>query len=405
MGCISSSPHQQRCYEQTDGGRSKPFLFGKYRAGTEAGGVLIPSDIDGLPSCQILSNFKNTAPLYVAQNDEGEAFKCCANWALALPCCWPRAVSMGWNQLSSLCDCTPICCWVKKELSTRTVYRVFSNRIEVSMPSTRFPWACLGCGSWNIDNVRPYVFDRGAFGFRRVRCGSKSHCCCLWEPFGGVVGRQRCPCNGSPWPRAASDCGGWWCDEWLCLYCGCHYHYHGLADPDEAAFASNAALQAYFEGRALDGAAMARLVAFYRARLAPAPLRLPGGQQSQSQAPRDWPVGCLNALCPCPAGLAAYEATHPPRRPPAHGSTPETARVYEKYGSERAFQLRRFRAVEVPSRGRLCDACGFARAFGRRGICFCTEDADRCGSHAFGDAAPAFSHPGAPGSCCQHAGW
>jgi|AntAceMinimDraft_5_1070358.scaffolds.fasta_scaffold133395_1 hypothetical protein len=185
--------------------------------------------------------------LYVAKMDQGSAFKCCWNLTWLMPCLWPAypfiALEVSCSRLCHVCDFTPMCCWLRKELSTRRVYRVYANRVEVTEPSTRIPWACCGCGSWNIDNTANYVFDRGAFGFTRVPCGSLSHCCCLWEPFGGVVGRQRCPCNGSPWPRLASDCGGWWCDEWLCLFCGCHYHYHGLADPDEVAFVSNFALQ------------------------------------------------------------------------------------------------------------------------------------------------------------------
>ena len=44
-----------------------------------------------------------------------------------------------------------------------------------------------------------------------------------------------------------SDCGGCFCNEILCLYCGCFYHYYGLADPDEVAFASNIALQGIFD--------------------------------------------------------------------------------------------------------------------------------------------------------------
>jgi hypothetical protein len=175
--------------------------------------------------------------------DQGVAFRCCAYWCWAIPCFWPFYACMNGTQLNRACDCTPMCCWLRKELSTRTVYRLYANRIEVTAPTTRIPWACCGCGSWNLDNTSVYVFDRGAFGFQRVPCCSSSHCCCCWEPFGGVIGRQRCPCNGSPWPRLLSDWGGWWCDEWLCLYLGCHYHYHGFVDPGEVAFASNYALQ------------------------------------------------------------------------------------------------------------------------------------------------------------------
>lgn len=110
----------------------------------------------------------------------------------------------------------------------RAYLHVYSNRIEVNQPSVRCPWGVLGCGSWNEDHVAVHYFDRGAFGFRRVPCASRFHCCCAWEPFGEVLGRQRCPCNGPLVDgKGTVRCGQWCCDHWLCATCCCHYHYPG----------------------------------------------------------------------------------------------------------------------------------------------------------------------------------
>ena len=104
------------------------------------------------------------------------------------------------------CSCDESICWLRKEYSTRTWFRVYPNRIEVNYPKVRF-FGCLGCGSWNGDQITSHQFDRGAFGFRNVRCGVRDYLCCIWNVYGGVVARQRCQCNGSLWPRFF-DCGG-----------------------------------------------------------------------------------------------------------------------------------------------------------------------------------------------------
>lgn len=153
----------------------------------------------------------------------------------------------------------------------------------MNTPSVRCPWGVLGCGSWNEDHVAVHYFDRGAFGFRRVPCASRFHCCCAWEPFGEVLGRQRCPCNGPLVDgKGTVRCGQWCCDHWLCATCCCHYHYPGaqprtrypcarraaalrapnptpktrlrsasapagLVDAEEAATAAEVALQAFFD--------------------------------------------------------------------------------------------------------------------------------------------------------------
>jgi len=63
MGCWFSSPHQARLYEAVDAGERAERTFGCYRAGSIAGGVIPPDNIDGLPSCQILDNFANKEPV------------------------------------------------------------------------------------------------------------------------------------------------------------------------------------------------------------------------------------------------------------------------------------------------------------------------------------------------------
>mmetsp|Transcript_15660 Transcript_15660/g.42042 ORF Transcript_15660/g.42042 Transcript_15660/m.42042 type:complete len:473 (-) Transcript_15660:498-1916(-) len=139
--------------------------------------------------------------------------------------------------------------WRTKQYHLRTYVHIYNNRIEANYPTVRLPWGLLGCGSWNEDNVVVHYFDRGSFGFRQVPCGTRHHCCCVWEPFGEVVGRQRCPCNGPLVDGQGNiNCGQWWCDHWLCSVCCCHFHYPGLQNAGEFAAAADVALQAFFDG-------------------------------------------------------------------------------------------------------------------------------------------------------------
>lgn len=224
--------------------------------------------IDGLPSTDIIHRLP-TYPgtlLYDAEIDQGRAFRCIRCWPFLIPFCptlWYQISLNGISHLISRCACDEPFCWLRKEYSTRTYFRVYPNRIEVNNPTLRVPWGLCGCGSWNADAVVSHPFDRGAFGFRSVRCCVPELLCCIWPVYGGVVARQRCPCNGSLWPRLL-DCGGWWCDEWLCDILCCSYRYHGIADPEETSIAAGIALQAYFEGREINKDDMDKCVQYWR---------------------------------------------------------------------------------------------------------------------------------------------
>lgn len=250
MGCCASYPHSRRRYRDPadlDEEIIYPHrTFGVYRNGQTN---LVPDDIDGLPSTHIhkrLATDPDTL-LYEAEIDNGRAFRCYRPWiAIYLcPCYWIYFASSGLSHFFGEFTCDEACCWVKKEYSTRTWFRVYPNRIEANYPKVRV-FGIMGCGSWNADNIVSHPFDRGAFGFRPVNCGVRELLCCVWPVYGGVVARQRCQCNGSLWPRLfdcggkedsslldddtlqsmQSDCtesnfsvlllfdAGWWCDEW-----------------------------------------------------------------------------------------------------------------------------------------------------------------------------------------------
>ena len=173
--------------------------FGTNRVGSN----LVPDDIEGLPSTHLneyLASNKDVM-LYQAEIDHGKALRC-----LSLECLLiftPNGITKIFERMS----CDEPCCWIRKEYSTRTYFRVYPNRIEVNEPSCRFPFGCLGCGSWNGDDIVSHPFDRGAFGFQHVRCGAPASLFCCIPVFGGVVARHRCQCNGPLWNRIFTDCG------------------------------------------------------------------------------------------------------------------------------------------------------------------------------------------------------
>jgi hypothetical protein len=243
MGCCSSSPHSKRRYRivnvrydddddvyydddvaiddeyaADDAGKKAPLRmrhFGTFRPGS----VSVPDDIGGMPSTHILESLPTSADplLYEAEIDQGKAFRSYRPvfFCLFTPCGLVYLLTKLFSfTLFSQFSCDEACCWLRKEYSTRTFFRVYSNRIEINYPRLRIPWGLLGCGSWNADKIVAHPFDRGAFGFRKVHCGVINYLCGAWPLYGGVVARQRCQCNGPVWNRMFTDCGAWWCDEW-----------------------------------------------------------------------------------------------------------------------------------------------------------------------------------------------
>jgi hypothetical protein len=84
--------------------------------------------------------------LYEAEIDHGYAFRC---YRLAVLClCTPWGLvylaSQGCSKLFKYFSCDEACCWVRKEYSTRTFFRVYPNRIVYNHPLVRKPWGYLG---------------------------------------------------------------------------------------------------------------------------------------------------------------------------------------------------------------------------------------------------------------------
>jgi hypothetical protein len=200
MACCCSSPHAARRYpypgdDDLDEEENAPLqlrTFGKYRPGS---GVLVPDDIVGLPSTHIRRSLASdpSVMLYEAEVDQGRGCRgmrpmLCFLTVIALPfavlyaCIKSLVSSYGIN-------CDESCQWIRKEYSTRAWYRVYSNRIESNAPVCRLFGMC-GCGSWNGDNIVVNQFDRGAFGFRRVKVGVIHYLCCVWPLYGWAVARQ-----------------------------------------------------------------------------------------------------------------------------------------------------------------------------------------------------------------------
>ena len=163
--------------------RCSQRYFGTNRVGSN----LVPDHIDGMPSTHLGAHLASEKDilLYEAAIDHGKAFRCFRfeYFCFVVPC---RSIP----QLCSTCPCDEACLWVRKEYSTRTYFRIYPNRIEVNNSKMRFPFGCLGCGSWNADNIIAHPFDRGAFGFSNVGSATIDFLCCLWPMYGGVVARR-----------------------------------------------------------------------------------------------------------------------------------------------------------------------------------------------------------------------
>jgi hypothetical protein len=223
MGCWPSSTYTSRRYRDP-ADLDEEIVPLRYFTTYRSNSVTIPDDIDGLSSTHIdhrLGSDPNVL-LYQAEIDHGQAFRCIRPCFACFVTPWGMiyVLSKGLSVLKcEIFTCDQALCWVRKEYSTRTWFRVYANRIEINLPKARFPFGYCGCGSWSSDNVQAHRFDRGAFGFQKVDCGIANYLCAAWPLYGGVVARQRCQCNGPLWNRMFTDCGGWWCDEWYVHYC------------------------------------------------------------------------------------------------------------------------------------------------------------------------------------------
>lgn len=367
--------------------------FGNYRNGSMN---LVPDDIDGLPSTHIYKHLASNPDtlLYEADIDQGRAFKAFRPCLLLYlnPYSLVYILSNGVGNVFTGWACDQACCWLRKEYSTRTWFRVFPNRIEVNYPTLRIPFGILGCGSWNADVINTHPFDRGAFGFRPVRCGVLSYLCCTWSVYGGTVARQRCQCNGSLWPRFF-DCGGWWCDEWCCDICCCTYRYTGIADADETAVAAGLALQAYFEGRAITKDDMDKCIGYWKENVSE--MSDPVGRKRE--------VCCEPFSIPCCTCSKCYKyVCNLPRDPIFDEDDPECTdeckEVYRHHVELREKQIHDYTTFIGPVRkSTVCKAAGCKRVFGRHGLIFCTEGCcdgpnDSCGLKKQGEPAPPFRY-------------
>ncbi|CAB9529109.1 expressed unknown protein [Seminavis robusta] len=406
MGCCSSSPHERRRYldpadldEEYVNTLPDPNIrlrtFGRYRPNQ----VFVPDDIDGLPSSRIRDKLA-TSPdtlLYTAEIDNGMAWRCVRP-------CW---IVFFQILLTNGCKvhCDEMCCWLRKEYSSRTYYRVYANRIEINNPSARV-FGMLGCGSWAADHVLSHPFDRGAFGFRRVPRGVLPLVCCVFPMFGDVVARQRCQCNGPLW-YSCTD--GWWCDEWPCDMMCCTYRYQGLADGDESAMASSLALQAYFEGRSFTQAQMEQCLQYWRDHVSemgdPVHRKRPVLCQDTCSVPSCVPSEKIyQSICQCPRKM-----------PPHYEPTPELQQVYDQYETQRQRQIKLYKEFKEPVRlSTWCRKLACQRCFGRKGVVFCTEGCcceddnthrtmGRCYSNLKQQALPQDDNP--PFAPYSHADW
>lgn len=364
MGCCVSSPHnKRRYYDPADldeefvlEGELPLRTFGRYRGNQ----VIVPDDIDGLPSTRDLPTLATDPDtlLYDAEIDNGRAWRCLRPCWAAVPF-WPMAAVQC--LACGGCSCDEMLCWVRKEYSTRNYFRVYANRIEVNNPRARIPWGLLGCGSWSADDVVAHPFDRGAFGFHRVKSGICALWCCFSPMYGESVGRQRCQCNGPVWH------GGWWCDEWPCSISPCTFRYHGLADGDEVAFAANLALQAYFEGRKINPEDMEKCLEYWHK----------NASEFHDPVNHKRDVMCEPFFVPCVPTVGLYRnICQCPRRVPyrEEDTTREMKKVYNKYERLRQQQIGRYTNFKYPVRySTICRAMGCRRLFGRKGLIFCTE--------------------------------
>ncbi len=156
--------------------------FGKWRNNSN----VIPDDVEGLPVTHIYRHLAAVPSelLYDAKVDPGTAFRCLRPIYLIYLCppMWVYMAATGVQDVLKNFTCDQTCCWVRKEYSSRSYVRIYSNRIELNQPKLRW-FGAMGCGSWNTDGITIHLFDRGAFGFRRIPI-TYHHMCCFYPVYG-----------------------------------------------------------------------------------------------------------------------------------------------------------------------------------------------------------------------------
>eukprot|EP00546_Thalassionema_frauenfeldii_P019227 CAMPEP_0178900082 /NCGR_PEP_ID=MMETSP0786-20121207/3272_1 /TAXON_ID=186022 /ORGANISM="Thalassionema frauenfeldii, Strain CCMP 1798" /LENGTH=280 /DNA_ID=CAMNT_0020571039 /DNA_START=693 /DNA_END=1536 /DNA_ORIENTATION=+ len=173
-------------------------------------------------------------------------------------------------------------------------------------------------------------------------------------------------------------------DEWPCDIMCCSYHYKGLADPDEAAFAASICLQSYFEGRALTRDDVDKCILFWSNNI------------SEAMAGTTRDVCCEpHFKLPFFSGFLCYKwCCHPRRNVPYRKDniTDKLQQAYDDYNKKCEEQIELFAAYQGPVRSStLCRKCGCRRFFGRKGFIFCTEGCNNFSRKA-SEPAPAFDH-------------
>jgi hypothetical protein len=105
----------------------------------------------------------------------------------------------------------------------------------------------------------------------------------------------------------------------ICVSSFCTYHYSGIADPEESAFAMSIALQAFFEGRQITRQDMDKCIAYWRENVSE--------KYSMVERKRDI---CMEPICiPCLDGSNAYRCFHIRRENPYTDERDKTLELEE----------------------------------------------------------------------------
>ena len=152
MGCYASVPYAKRRYrDPADLDEEIVVPLRRFGARRNGDSNHAPDDLAGLPSTHIHHRLASDPEklLYEAEIDQGRG---CRSFRPIYGCyCFPPfwlyvAAMQGVGKVFQKCVCDQAVCWLRKEYSTRTFFRVYSNRIEVNYPHLRFFGLC-GWGS------------------------------------------------------------------------------------------------------------------------------------------------------------------------------------------------------------------------------------------------------------------